>query len=76
VVKLFKKEFGAAKAEQVWELQNSTRRAGETCRMLKARLEQLSEKTGLLNERERAVAFVRSLSDALRLQVEPLVWFI
>ena len=50
VVKLFKKEFGAASAEQVQELQNLTRREGETCRMLKARLEQLSEETGLLNE--------------------------
>jgi hypothetical protein len=73
VVKLFKKEFGAAGAEQVQELQNLTRRKGETCRMLKARLKQLSEETGLLNEQERAVAFVGALPDALRLQVEPLV---
>jgi hypothetical protein len=42
--------------------------------MLRARLEQLSEETGLLNEQERAVAFVGALPDALRLQVEPLVW--
>jgi hypothetical protein len=74
VVKLFKKEFGAASAEQVQELQNLTRREGETCRMLKARLEQLSEETGLLNGQERAVAFVGALPNALRLQVEPLVW--
>jgi hypothetical protein len=74
VVKLFKKEFGAASTEQVQELQNLTRREGETCRMLKARLEQLSEETGLLNKQERAVAFVGALPDALRLQVEPLVW--
>jgi hypothetical protein len=74
VVKLFKKEFGAASAEQVQELQNLTRREGETCRMLKARLEQLSEETGLLNEQERAVAFVGALPNAFRLQVEPLVW--
>jgi hypothetical protein len=74
VVKLFKKEFGAASAEQVQELQNLTRREGETCRMLKARLEQLSEETGLLNKQERAIAFVGALPDALRSQVEPLVW--
>jgi hypothetical protein len=74
VVKLFKKEFGGASAEQVKELQNLSRREGETCRMLKARLEQLSEETGLLNEQERAIAFVGPLPDALRLQVEPLVW--
>jgi hypothetical protein len=74
VVKVFKTEFGAASAEQVQELQNLTRRGGETCRMLRARLEQLSEETGLLNEQERAVAFVGALPDALRLQVEPLVW--
>jgi hypothetical protein len=74
VVKLFKKEFGAASAEQVQELQNLTRRKGETCRMLKARPEQLSEETGVLNEQERAVAFVGALLDALRLQVKPLVW--
>jgi hypothetical protein len=74
VVKLFKKESGAASAEQVQELQNLIRREGETCRMLKARLEQLSEETGLFNEQERAVAFVGALPDALRLQVEPLVW--
>jgi hypothetical protein len=67
VVKLFKKKFGAASAEQVRELQNLTRREGETCRMLKARLEQLSEETGLLNKQERAVAFVGALPDALRL---------
>jgi hypothetical protein len=42
--------------------------------MLKARLEQLSEETGLLNGQERAVAFVGALPDASRLQVEPLVW--
>jgi hypothetical protein len=42
--------------------------------MLKARLEQLSEETGLLNKQERAVAFVEALPDALRLQVEPLMW--
>jgi hypothetical protein len=74
VVKLFKKEFGATSAEQVQELQNLTRREGETCRILKARLEQLSEETGLLNEQERAVAFVGALLDALRLQVKPLMW--
>jgi hypothetical protein len=74
VVQLFKKKFGAASAEQIQELQNLTRREGESCRMLKARLEQLSEKTGLLNEQERAVAFVGALPDALRLQIEPLVW--
>jgi hypothetical protein len=37
-------------------------------------MEQLSEETGLLNEQECAVAFVEALLDALRLQVEPLVW--
>jgi hypothetical protein len=74
VVRLFKQEFGAANAEQVQELQNLTRREGETCRMLEARLEQLSEETGLLNEQERAIAFVGALPDDLRLQVEPLVW--
>jgi hypothetical protein len=74
VVKLFKKEFRAASAEQVQELQNLTRREGEICKMLKARLEQLSEETGLLNEQERAVAFIGALPDALCLQVEPLVW--
>jgi hypothetical protein len=51
VAKLFKKEFGAASAEQVHELQNLTKREGETCRMLKARLEQLSEETGLLTNK-------------------------
>jgi hypothetical protein len=55
-------------------LQNLIRREGETCRMLKARLKQLSEETGLLNEEESAVAFVGALPDALRLQVQPLVW--
>jgi hypothetical protein len=74
VVKLFMKEFGAASAEQVQELQNLTRHEGETCRMLKARLEQLSEETGLLNEQERVIAFVGALPDALRLQVKHLVW--
>jgi hypothetical protein len=71
---MFKKEFGAASFEQVQELQNLTRRERETCRMLKARLEQLLKETGLLNEQERAVAFVGALPAALRLQVELLVW--
>jgi hypothetical protein len=39
VVKLFKKEFGAASAGHIQELQNLTSREGKTCRMLKARLE-------------------------------------
>jgi hypothetical protein len=73
-VKLFKKEFGAASAEQVQKLQNLTRRERDTCRMLNARLEQLSEETRLLNKQERAVAFFGALLDALRLQVEPLMW--
>jgi hypothetical protein len=69
VVKLFKKEFEAASAEQVRELQNLTRREGETCRMLSKHVwrRQLSEETRLLNKQEGAVAFVGALPDALRL---------
>jgi hypothetical protein len=56
VAKLFKKKFGVASAKQVQELQHLTRRKNETCKMLKARLEQLSEETRLLNEQERALS--------------------
>jgi hypothetical protein len=41
VVKLFKKEFGAASAEQVRELHSLKKGPHETIRMLKSRLERL-----------------------------------
>jgi hypothetical protein len=74
VVKLFKKEFRAASAEQVRELDNLKKGPHETIRMLKSRLERLSEETGLLNLQEQALKFLKALPQQLRSQVEPALF--
>lgn len=74
VIELFKKEFGAASAEKVREIQHLKKREDETCRMLRSRLEQLSEDTGLFNNREKAIKFVHALPSKLRAKVEPVLW--
>ena len=74
LVTLFKKEFGAASAAHVRELQNLTMRRDETCRMLLSRLERLQEETGILTEKEQALTFVNALPEKLRVQVQPVLW--
>lgn len=74
VIKLFKEHFGVASAAKVLELQTLRKRADETCRMLKSRVERLAEDTALLNGREQAMAFVKALPVELRQQVEPILW--
>jgi hypothetical protein len=74
VIKLFKEHFGVASAAKILELQTLRKRADETCRMLKSRVERLAEDTGLLNGREQAMAFVKALPVELRQRVEPILW--
>jgi hypothetical protein len=73
-IKLYKEHFGVASAAKVLELQTLKKRADETCRMLKSRVERLAEDTGLLNGREQAMAFVKPLPVELRQRVEPILW--
>jgi hypothetical protein len=74
VSKLFRKEFARADPEKVRKLKTLKRRPGETCRMLKARLERLAEKTGLDNAHENAVCFVKALPAELRKQVKLVLY--
>jgi hypothetical protein len=74
VIKLFKEHFRVANAAKVLELQTLRKRANETCRMLKSRVERLAEDTGLLNGRKQAMAFVKALPVKLRERVEPILW--
>ena len=74
VVKLFKKEFGGASAEQVRELMNLKKKTNETCKMLRSRLEYLAEETGLLNNQEQAMKFVEALPQKLHEQVTPILY--
>jgi hypothetical protein len=74
VIKLFRKEFGVASADKVRELHRLKKGDNEICRMLKGRLERLADETGLLNEREKALAFVRALPGELQKQVTPVLY--
>lgn len=74
MVKLFRREFETASPELVAELLSLKRGPGETCRMLKSRLERLVEKTGLLTAKEQARTYVRALPAELRVQLEPVLW--
>jgi hypothetical protein len=74
VIKLFRKEFGVASADKVRELHRMRKRDDETCRMLKGRLERLADETGLINKREKALAFVRALPGELQRQVTPVLY--
>jgi hypothetical protein len=69
VIRLFRKEFGVASANKVRELHRLRRRDDKTCRMLKGRLEQLADETGLLSKREKALAFVRAQPREFQKQV-------
>jgi hypothetical protein len=74
VIKLFRKEFGVASADKVRELHRLRKRNDEPCRMLKGRLERLVDEIGLLNEQEKALAFVRVLPGELQKQVTPVLY--
>jgi hypothetical protein len=74
VITLFRKGFEVASADKVRELHRLRKRDDETCRMLKGRLERLANETGLLNEREKALAFVRALPGELQKQVTPVLY--
>jgi hypothetical protein len=50
------------------------KRADETCKMLKSKVERLTKNTVLLNGREQAMAFVKALPTELRRRVEPNLW--
>lgn len=73
-VAMFREEFGAASAEKVRELKTLQKRPDETCRMLKARLQRLARETGLLNEQDQALAFVKALPKWLRKKTEVILW--
>lgn len=74
MVVLFREEFGAASADKVRELKTLQKRPDETCRMLKARLQRLARETGLLNEQDQALAFVKALPKWLKQKVELMLW--
>ena len=74
VVALFREEFGAASADKVRELKTLKKRPDETCRMLKARLQRLARETGLLNEQDQALTFVKALPRWLRKKTEVMLW--
>jgi hypothetical protein len=64
-----------ASADKVRELHRLRKRDDETCRMLKGRLERLADETGLLNEREKALAFMRALPvPELQKQLTPVLY--
>jgi hypothetical protein len=74
VIKLFRKTFGVASADKVRELHRMRKRDDETCKILKGRLERSADETGLLNEREKALAFVRALQGELQKHVTPVLY--
>jgi hypothetical protein len=55
-------------ANKVRELHRLRKRDDKTCRMLKSRLEQLSDETSLLSKRKKALAFVRAQPKEFRKQ--------
>lgn len=74
MVDLFRREFETASPAMVDELLTLKKGPGETCRMLRSRLEMLNERTAILTEKEAARKFVQALPEELRAQLQPVLW--